>query len=216
VDGDELQVIAAIEQIKKDLEEKKDELLTVGDLKACTFNRHLFQPLFHVRNGGKITVLPVSLGESEFEFVTNLKDWCKLHEAKLAEDKIELFLLRNLSRGKGVGFFEAGNFYPDFILWMLKGGKQYISFIDPHGLLHEGPGSEKILFYKRIKDIEKRLNDKNVILNSFILSWSRYPELKWGKIQAELEAQNVLFMTDDKDLYINKLFQKLLNISIGK
>jgi hypothetical protein len=108
VDGDELQVIAAIEQIKKDLEEKKDELLTVGDLKACTFNRHLFQPLFHVRNGGKITVLPVSLGESEFEFVTNLKDWCKLHEAKLAEDKIELFLLRNLSRGKGVGFFEAG------------------------------------------------------------------------------------------------------------
>jgi hypothetical protein len=216
VDGDELQVIAAIEQIKKDLEEKKDELLTVGDLKACTFGRHLFQPLFHVRNGGKITVLPVSLGESEFEFVTDLKDWCKLHEAKLAEGSIELFLLRNLSRGKGVGFFEAGNFYPDFILWMLKGGKQYISFIDPHGLLHEGPGSEKILFYKRIKDIEKRLNDASVVLNSFILSWSRYPELKWGKTQAELEAQNVLFMTDDKDQYINKLFQRLSIFSVSK
>lgn len=211
VDGDEIQVIAAIEQMKKDLEEKKDELLQVGDLKACVFGRHLFQPLFHVRNGGKITILPVSLGESEFEFVTDLKNWCKNNEANLAKEGVELFLLRNLSRGKGVGFFEAGNFYPDFILWMLKGGKQYISFIDPHGLLHEGPGSEKILFYKRIKDIEKRLNDPNVILNSFILSWTKYPELKWGKSQAELEDQHVLFMTDDKDNYINKLFGRLVS-----
>ena len=27
----------------------------------------------------------------------------------------ELYLLRNLSKGRGVGFFEAGNFHPDFI-----------------------------------------------------------------------------------------------------
>jgi hypothetical protein len=36
---------------------------------------------------------------------------------------------RNMSRGKGVGFFEAGNSHPDFILWMLVGGKQYVTFI---------------------------------------------------------------------------------------
>ena len=33
----------------------------------------------------------------------------------------ELYLLRNLSKGRGVGFFEAGNFHPDFILWLLAG-----------------------------------------------------------------------------------------------
>lgn len=181
----------------------------VGDLSACNFDKHLFQPLFHVRRGGKITILPVALGESEYQFVTDLKHWCDGHKATLEKDGRELFLLRNLSRGKGVGFFEAGNFHPDFILWMLDGGKQYITFIEPHGLLHEGPASEKILFHKRIKDVEQRLQDPTVILNSFILSWTRYPQLKWDSTQTELEERRVLFMTDDRDNYIDKLFARL-------
>jgi multidrug transporter EmrE-like cation transporter len=32
----------------------------------------------------------------------------------------ELYLLRNLSKGRGVGFFEAGNFHPDFIFWLIR------------------------------------------------------------------------------------------------
>ena len=209
VDGDEEQVIQGIEQIKKDLAQKKDDLLKVGDLSACNFGKHLFQPLFHVRRGGTITILPVALNESEYQFVTDLKTWCDEHKVALEKDGIELFLLRNMSRGKGVGFFEAGNFHPDFILWMLIGGKQYVTFIEPHGLLHEGPASEKVLFHKRIKDVEQRLNDHTVILNSFILSWTRYPQLKWGNTQNKLEDMHVLFMTDDRDKYIGKLFARL-------
>lgn len=209
VDGDEEQVIQGIRQIKKDLETKKDDLLRIGDLNACNFSNHLFQPLFHVRRGGNITILPVALGESEYQFVTDLKTWCDKHKGALEQDGLELFLLRNMSRGKGVGFFEAGNFHPDFILWMLAGGKQYITFIEPHGLLHEGPASEKVQFHKRIKDVERRLNDANVILNSFILSWTRFPQLKWDNTQDELEEQHVLFMTDNRDRYISKLFSKL-------
>ena len=127
----------------------------------------------------------------------------------LENDGIELFLLRNLSRGKGVGFFEAGNFHPDFILWMLMREKQYVTFIEPHGLLHEGPASEKMLFHKRIKDVEKRLNDPEVILNSFILSWTEYPQLKWEYSRQELESMHVLFMTEDRDHYVDKLFAEL-------
>jgi hypothetical protein len=190
-DGDEEEVIQGIQQIKKDLEQKKDNLLKIGDLNACNFGRHLFQPLFHVRSGGKITILPVALNESEF-------------------------LLRNQSRGKGVGFFEAGNFYPDFILWMLVGGKQYVTFIEPHGLLHGGPTSEKVLFCKRIKKVERRLNDPTVILNSFILSWTRYPQLKWDNSQDELEDMHVLFMTDDRDRYVDKLFARLRGSAIAQ
>lgn len=108
-----------------------------------------------------------------------------------------------------MGFFEAGNFHPDFILWMMARGKQYITFIEPHGLLHEGPASEKVQFHNRIKDVEKRLDDANVILNSFILSWTRFPQLKWDNTQDELEDQHVLFMTDDRDRYIDKLFARL-------
>ena len=54
--------------------------------------------------------------------------------------------MRNMSREKGVGFFEAGNFHPDFILWVFKGDIQYVNFVEPHGLMHEGPGNDKIIF----------------------------------------------------------------------
>lgn len=209
VDGDEAQIIQGIWQITQDLVQSKNGLLKVGDLSACNFGKHLFQPLFHVRRGGKIVILPVALNESEYQFVTDLKTWCDNHKAALEKDGMELFLLRNMSRGKGVGFFEAGNFHPDFILWMLVGGKQYVTFIEPHGLLHEGSTSEKILFYKRIKDVEQRLQDPTVILNSFILSWTPYPQLKWDYTQDKLEEMHVLFMTDDRDKYIGKLFAKL-------
>ena len=209
VDGDEQQVIQNILKIKEDLAAQKDVLLKIGDLQACNFSKHLFQPLFHVRRGGKITILPVALNESEYQFVDDLKKWCDTRKDDLVRDGIELFLLRNMSRGKGVGFFEAGNFHPDFILWLLANDKQYVTFIEPHGLLHEGPASEKILFHERIKDVEARLHDPRVILNSFILSWTPYPQLKWDKTQVELEAQNVLFMTDDRDHYLDKLFAKL-------
>lgn len=209
VDGDEAQIIQGILEIKKDLAQNKKALLKAMDLNACKFDNHLFQPLFHVRRGGKITILPVALNESEYQFVTDLKTWCDDQKAMLEKDGMEIFLLRNLSRGKGVGFFEAGNFHPDFILWTLLGDKQYVTFIEPHGLLHEGPGSEKVLFHKRIKEVERRLSDPNVILNSFILSWTRYPQLKWDSSRDELEARHVLFMTDDRDEYIDKLFDKL-------
>ena len=210
VDGDENQVILGIQQLKNDLEKKKETLLKIGDLSACNFGKHLFQPLFHVRRGGKITVLPVALGESEYQFVTDLKTWCDDNSAKLQADGAELFLLRNMSRGKGVGFFEAANFHPDFILWLLVGGKQYVTFIEPHGLLHEGPASEKVLFAKRIKDIERRLGDPAVVLNSFILSWTSFVHLQWGIDKAGFEERHVLFMQDDRTVYIDKLIDRLI------
>lgn len=209
IDGDEAQIIQGIEQLKQDLAQHRKDLLQAGDLRAVRFNQHLFQPLFHVRRGGKITFLPVSLNESEFQFVTDLGKWCGLHQARLEKDGPELFLLRNMIRGKGVGFFEAGNFHPDCVLWLLTPDRQYLTFIEPHGLLHEGPASEKVLFHQRIKDVERRLNDPAVTLNSFILSWTRHPQLNWGKDRDELEALHILFMTEDADRYIDKIFAKL-------
>ena len=55
----------------------------------------------------------------------------------MLQDK-ELYLLRNLSKGRGVGFFEAGNFHPDFIVWLIADGQEYISFVDPKGIRNLG------------------------------------------------------------------------------
>ena len=147
--------------------------------------------------------------ESEYQFVKDLKEYCEDNKKDFEEAGKELFLLRNMSRGRGVGFFEAGNFHPDFIMWLLHGGKQYVTFIEPHGLLHEGPASKKILFHEKIKEVEKRLNDPEVILNSFILSWTKQIRLDWGLSKKELEKRHVLFMTEDKDKYIGKLLAKV-------
>ena len=95
---------------------------------------------------------------------------CADQSLRVFEGK-ELYLLRNMSRGKGIGFFEAGNFYPDFILWLLVGDRQYVTFIDPKGIRNlEGTNDPKIEFHNTIKGIEDRLDDPQVVLSSFIAS----------------------------------------------
>jgi hypothetical protein len=127
--------------------------------------------------------------------------------------------LRNLSRGRGIGFFEAGNFYPDFILWLLVGGKQYVSFVDPKGIRNmDGADDPKVSFYKTIKVLEKRLADPSVILNSFIIASTRYEEVdhwvtpRTGQrmSKAAFEARHVLFQKEDKATYIGKMLIKTL------
>jgi superfamily II DNA or RNA helicase len=209
VDGDETQLIEDIKRLKQELAAGVNDFIEVRDIIAIDFGIHLFQPLLHIKKSGVIKVQPVSLNESEYQFVCDLRDWVKKKTDDLQDKEIELYLLRNMSRGKGIGFFEAGNFHPDFILWVVTPDKQFVSFIEPHGLMYEGIGSEKIQFHERIKDVEKRLNDPTVVLNSFILSWTKHPQLKWGSTSPELEKKHVLFMTDDKDRYIEKMFDSI-------
>ncbi len=58
---------------------------------------------------------PAGLKPSEREFVRKLRDYVKAKASESLADK-QVFLLRNLSGGRGVGFFENEGFYPDFIL----------------------------------------------------------------------------------------------------
>lgn len=155
-----------------DIRALKAELASVGwrnagHIQGVRLDIHLYAPLLASE---KIKIQPVSLNPSEFRFVDDLRQWLAAQGAALAARQCRLFLLRNLVR-RGVGFFEAGNFYPDFILWCLHDdGSQRIVFIDPHGLEHEGPGSDKIALASEIKKLQKRLNDPGVTLESAILS----------------------------------------------
>ena len=94
--------------------------------------------------------MPLNKGEQLF-----VEDLKKFHDnaGGFFKNK-QLYLLRNLSKGRGVGFFEAGNFHPDFILWLLVGGRQHIVFVDPKGIRNLGPTDPKIQFYETIKEIE--------------------------------------------------------------
>jgi hypothetical protein len=153
--------------------------------------------------------------EGERDFVLDLQKFCESPNGRDFLNGKELYLLRNMSRGRGIGFFEAGNFYPDFILWLLDDGKQYVNFIDPKGLRNlQGPEDPKIQSHHTIKELERQLNDPAVILNSFIVSSTDVPEVAWwsgGMTKEEFEARNVLFQHEDRTTYIEKLLKKCRN-----
>jgi hypothetical protein len=212
-----------IEQSREDVLQKLDELKDLigsGSLKnwqflslqAIGFSNHLYQPLLYAGDN-LIEVKPVVLdNEGERDFVLDLKSYCESNPEFL-KDK-ELYLLRNMSRGRGLGFFEAGNFYPDFILWLLHNGKQYVNFIDPKGIRNLPISDGKIQFHKEIKILEQRLGDPNVILNSFIVTETRIVELLWSDTVTveDLELNNVL-TRDEPDLrHIGLLLEKSIQL----
>jgi len=214
-----------IEQSRKDIVQKLEEikgLISTGKLRnvefqslhAIAFDRHLYEPLIYVGDN-LIEVKPVVLeNEGERDFVLDLRKFCESESGKDFLKSKELYLLRNMSRGRGIGFFEAGNFYPDFILWLLVGDRQYVSFIDPKGLRNlEGQEDPKIQFHQTIKDLERQLGDPAVILNSFIISSTPLSQVKWwngGMAKEDFEARNVLSQREDKATYIKKLLEKCL------
>lgn len=185
-----------------------------GAVLAFDFNHHLYAPLICAKqNGLKIQISPVSLNDDEKLFVDLLRDYLDAHPQLLAGRT--LYLLRNKSK-VGMGFFEAGNFYPDYVLWVDTPDVQYISFIDPKGLTRVRADDPKIEFYKKIKELEVRLQptapDKQIILNSFIMSGTKSVELKewWHMSKPEREEKHVLCL--DNDDCIDVMFEKMLRV----
>jgi hypothetical protein len=171
------------------------------DMGAICFDRHLYQPLLYVDRGA-LSVTPTPLNPGERRFVEDLMA-CHSAEDALFEG-MELYLLRNLSKGHGIGFFEADNFHPDFILWLLLDDRQHIVFVDPKGMLHLPADHPKIRFHETIKEIEKRLGDPKVQLDSFIISVtpSHQMQKQWGLDKAVMTERHILFQEEDRDSYL--------------
>ncbi len=150
------------------------------------FDRHLYQPLLIEQATGRtaeIKVFPPSLNKSERTFVKDLRDYWDQRQLS-SEYSTEVFLLRNLSQGRGVGFFEASGFYPDFILWIKDGNTQRIVFIEPHGMLYARAYAQddKARLHERLPDLAQSItlppNIASVTLDSFIVSATPFHELQ--------------------------------------
>ena len=109
----------------------------------------------------------------------------------------EIFLLRNQSRGRGVGFLVDGErFFPDFIMWLKGDDYQDIVFIDPHGLIMGGDltVNPKVQFHRTIKDYQHKLNGdsgrKDVALHSYIISQTGFEKLSKQVGISPIEAFN--------------------------
>lgn len=189
------EIIHKLTGLKSEMERGIFNSLEFQGFKAIQFEHHLYKPLLFV-NSESVEVKPVPLNEGERVFVEDLQKYCEANPSLFSGGR-ELYLLRNMSRGRGVGFFEAGNFYPDFLLWIVDGQTQRINFIDPKGLRNlQGRNDPKIAFHHTIKDLEARLGDATVILESFIVSNTPYEQVSWwsdGMTKEEFEACHVFF-----------------------
>jgi hypothetical protein len=126
IDQSQEDIVATLEGIKDDIENGTLHDVPFANFHAIDFRQHLYRPLIYLKSD-HIEVSPVQLNEGERKFVLDLRTYYEKGRA-FFQDK-ELYLLRNQSRGRGIGFFEAGNFYPDFILWLVVDNHQYITFV---------------------------------------------------------------------------------------
>ena len=206
IDQSQEEIVAKLEELKAMIENDELKPWEFKGMKAVWFGQHLYQPLLYL-DRKVVEISPAPLNKGELRFVEDLQAF---HEGRgeFFHDK-ELYLLRNLSRGKGVGFFEAGNFHPDFILWLLANGKQHVTFVDPKGIRNLGSTDPKIRFHETIKEIESRLDDPDVNLESYIVSNtpSATMAMLWDMEKAEMEARHVLFQEEDQGSYVRRMLE---------
>ncbi|MYM88430.1 DEAD/DEAH box helicase family protein [Rugamonas sp. FT82W] len=191
---------------------------------AISFDRHLYYPLFALedKDAVPLKLRPLAFdAPSEIDFVRDLEAFYNSGDGRQAIGERSLYLLRNADREeKGLGFALAGNFYPDFLLWLVDdaSGKQWLTFVDPKGIRNLDLSHPKLGLYKEVKTLEATLagqakaGDSPLVLNAFVLSPTKFSDLlNVGDPakKAELENRHVLFMEDGASSYLKKLFSVL-------
>ena len=176
---------------------------------------HLYKPLIYLGKGyeSKIQVFPVALNDAEHQFMKDFES--QVPNIKEKHGLEEVFLLRNQSK-KGIGFFaEGNNFYPDFILWLKKENKQYLTFIDPKGIRNsKGITDPKIQFYKYLAEkVQPQVTGENLVLNSFIISNTKWLEVNWKESLtiSDFNEQHVFFQEEQRPDYCALLIDQILN-----
>jgi len=113
-----------------------------------------------------VEISPVPLNKGERLFVEDIKAY---HDNSGISSPTRNSTYSAISVRAGRRILRAGNFHPDFIVWLLVGGRQYVIFVDPRASKYP-PVRCQDQFYATVKEIEQRLGDPDVHLESFIIS----------------------------------------------
>jgi len=217
--------IRALQVLVKDGKLGEANQWNAGHMVAICFEHHLYYPLFSTVDGLPINngIVPLKMrplafdAPSEVQFVRDLEAFYKSTLGQKVIGNRSLYLLRNAdTKSKGLGFALAGNFYPDFLLWLVDDatGEQWLNFIDPKGLRQMNLNDPKLGLYKEVKVLQEKLCDPKLILNAFIVSGTQFTNLlNVSCKQSDLEKQNVLFMPDGGQVYLKKMFERIMPIS---
>lgn len=180
---------------------------------------HVYYPLLHLKRDDESRLAPQGLNDGELRFVQDLLQWFRVNPAPI--EGAEAFFFRNEGRGRGLGFFKADNFYPDFLIWFITPAERTLLFVDPKGIRNLG-GFEhpKLRFHRTVKEVEAQLN-RDLIgsadeiplrLESFIISTTPYENIMWNtqvgtarRSKQDFEDAHVLFLGDSN--YMQKMMR---------
>jgi len=186
---------------------------TPATLKLAPFKGHLYQPLLVKQDNTSIVTIPTGLNTGEANFVEDLKNYLNTNQTDA-----QIYLLRNLTRSKGIGFYETHSFYPDFIMWIKKAQKQTIVFIDPKGLIHMDIDDPKLKLHTFLRnEIEKEIGNPNIKLEAFVISVT--PFRKFAAVHGQhlsmdtLEQdKHILFQSTDTDVPNKSCIERMFKI----
>ncbi len=160
---------------------------------------HAYEPLLYAGPDSKMTIQPVPLNKDERNVVEQLATLAE-HRDPCLHGK-ELFLIRNLTRGRGVSFFDDYTYYPDFIVWLKDETCQHVIFLDPKGLSRYGRREDrKVSLHRDIKKIETQIctSDPDMRLHAYTLSVTP-PALIAEAVRSrdDWKQQGVYFLEED-------------------
>ena len=199
VDAMQGQLVEDLRELAANVREGDWRQLKLGVILA---GAHAYQPLLYAREGCPVTVRPVALDENEKAVVKGLADLAENADPCLSGN--ELTLIRNLTRGRGVSFFDDFGYYPDFIVWLKKAGRQHVVFLDPKGLSRFGTRErKKVALHRHIKDVEERVRETepDLYLHAYVLSVTPARQIDGGGRSAgEWKNDGVYFLHDSECL----------------
>jgi len=210
-------VVRIIEEQAGTIKEKGYQARLSGDyLIPVSFSNHLYQPLLSQPNKDELTITPAGLNTGETQFVNDLQKYL----TKKNLSGVQVFLLRNLTRGKGVGFFEENRFFPDFIMWVRNQQNQKIIFIDPKGILRFSLDNPKLTLHNYLREtVQPRIAGTNITLDAYIISVTPFDAFyktlpKKKSIDQLASESHLLFMKETEhrfnEKYVETLFGEIL------
>lgn len=185
-----------------------------GQMVAICFDSHLYYPLFAIEGDVPLKMRPLAFdAPSEMRFVRDLEEFYRAPVSQQVIGNRSLYLLRNAdTKSKGLGFALAGNFYPDYLLWLVDDvtGKQWLNFVDPKGIRQMSLSDPKFRLYHEVKILQEKLGDENLILNAYILSSTKFSDLiNINCTEQDLGDRHVIFMDDNSSNYLKKMFEMM-------
>lgn len=216
-------LIARLKKLAERFGAGEFEELRFENLEIFRAAHHLYQPLIHLTHGAGqdslVKVIPTHLNEGERRFVDDLERACR-EEANGLLSGTDLYLLRNHNSDKAIAFFGERSFRPDFLLWLVRGDRQTIAFLDPKGMrnLTDNFNNPKVRMAREIKDLERDLAKKaDVRLESYLISQTHRDKLRWPSMDGsgrdarldEYRAHHILMAKDEPEDYVGQLLAEL-------